>query len=726
MNAKTVTQLTSAVCLAVISASCAPSASEPAQTPAPAIVRVDTVLIVDTVASAPMAVGEDLEAGRFDNGKMWTFEYPPLEYFAETYGFSPDSAWFVNARLGSLRLPNCTASFVSPAGLVLTNHHCARESVSQVSKEGETLLDDGFYAPTLGDERPVEDLFIDQLMTIVDVTEEVDAAPDAVRDSVTEQISERLAAEFRGSDSVVVEIISLWNGAKTSAYVFKRFTDLRLVLAPELMLGQFGGDPDNFTYPRYSLDMSFFRIYEDGEPYRPDFYFPWSMESVGEGDAVFMIGNPGSTSRLQTVAELDFRRDVSDKATLAFITSRADVLQSFVDDFPEEAEERDLRNEVFSLRNSQKAYTGIVTGLHDPVILARRQDNETKFSMAIDADPGLSESYGGLIAELAGLQEQKLAYAAELGAFFGLGNPDYDAAIINRGILAFQYVNMQAGGAPADALANLKSDLRAVGQQPLELQRRLLAARFAEFEHYFGVNSEVARQILAGRTPEAAARAILEQSVLTDSAGAVSAMEGGTLTGNDPAIQMIVAIVPRIGPFQGNFQRLTEEEESMSRQLGRARFEIYGTTDPPDATFSLRIADGRLLPYEYNGTIAPVHTTYWGLYDHFYSYGPDTDWDLPERWRNPPADFDLSTPLNFVSTADIIGGNSGSPVINTDLELVGVVFDGNIESLPGDYIYLPEANRAVTVDAMGIMEALEHIYRAERIVTELREGAQDR
>jgi hypothetical protein len=307
-----------------------------------------------------------------------------------------------------------------------------------------------------------------------------------------------------------------------------------------------------------------------------------------------------------------------------------------------------------------------------------------------------------------------------------LGNPDYDAAIINRGILAFQYVNMQAGGAPPDALAELKEDLRSVSQQPLEFQRRLLAARLSEIEHYFGESSDVARQILAGRSPDAAATAILEQSVLTDSAGAVSAMEGGTLTGNDPAIQMIVAIVPRIGPFQANFSRLTDEEEALGRQLGRARFEIYGTADPPDATFSLRIADGLVLPYDYNGTVAPVHTTYWGLYDHYYSYGPETDWDLPERWLSPPAEFDLSTPLNFVSTADIIGGNSGSPVINTDLELVGVVFDGNIESLPGDYIYLPEANRAVTVDAMGIMEALEHIYRADRIVAELLEGAQGR
>ena len=728
MKIKTVGQVMSAACVAVLVSACASSASAPAQVPAaPVPVRVDTVVLVDTVAAAPIVLGAEAEAGRFDNGKMWTFEYPPMEYFAETYGFTPDSAWFQRARLGSLRLPNCTASFVSPTGLVLTNHHCARESVSQVSEEGETFLDDGFYAETLADERSVEDLYLDQLMAIVDVSDEVDAAPEAIRDSVSELISERIAADYRGDDSVVVEMISLWNGAKTSAYVFRRFTDLRLVLAPELQLGAFGGDPDNFTYPRYSLDMSFFRVYDvDGEPYEPEFHFPWSTESVGEGDAVFMIGNPGSTSRLQTVAELEFRRDVGDKYTLDFITNRVNVLQSFVDDFPEEAEELDLRNSVFGLQNQQKAMTGMLQGLHDPVILARRQDNEDRFQAAIDTDSILSEQYDGLIEQLAAIQEQKGQYAAELGAFLALGNPDFDAAIINRGILAFQYINMQGGGAPAEMLADLKTNLRAVGQQQPELQRRLLAVRLSEFEHFFGMNSDVVRQVLAGRSPEAAAQAILEQSVLTDSAGAVAAMEGGMLTGNDPAIQMITAIVPRIGPFQNTFARLTGEEESITRQIGRARFEIYGTTDPPDATFSLRIADGLVLPYDYNGTVAPIHTTYWGLYDHFYSYGADSDWDLPDRWKNPPAELDLSTPLNFVSTADIIGGNSGSPVINTDLEIVGVVFDGNIESLPGDYIYLPEANRAVTVDAGGIMEALEHIYRAERLVAELRAGARGR
>jgi hypothetical protein len=234
------------------------------------------------------------------------------------------------------------------------------------------------------------------------------------------------------------------------------------------------------------------------------------------------------------------------------------------------------------------------------------------------------------------------------------------------------------------------------------------------------------RQVLQGRTAARAAQEIVEQSALADSTGAVAALASGTVSNQDPAVQFITAIVPSIGPFQQRFSGLTNDEESLARELGRARYALFGTADPPDATFSLRIADGVVSPYEYNGTVAPVYTTFYGLYDHFHSYGADSDWRLPERWITPPSGFDLSTPMNFVSTADIIGGNSGSPVINSTLELVGVAFDGNIESLPGDYIYLPEKNRAVAVDARGMLEALEDIYGARRLVEELRSGQRAR
>ena len=324
----------------------------------------------------------------------------PVDYLEETYGFRPDGAWFEKARLGSLRLSNCSASFVSPNGLVLTNHHCAREFVSQVSGDGESLLDDGLVTRDLADERPLEDFQADQLVDIVDVTDEVNSTLDALpaaqrverRESLLEEIEARILEERGGEDSGhVVEMISLYNGGRTSAYVFRRYTNAKLVIAPELQIGFFGGDSDNFTYPRYNLDFSFFRIYDDdGQPLSTENYFRFDDDGLEEGDPIFIVGNPGSTSRLQTVAELEFRRDVNDRSILDLLRSRMEALDSYIKGFPEDAEERDLRNTYFSLSNSLKAYTGQVRGLEDPIIIARRKDTERDFQAAIDADPALS------------------------------------------------------------------------------------------------------------------------------------------------------------------------------------------------------------------------------------------------------------------------------------------------------------------------------------------------
>ncbi len=676
---------------------------------------------------------DTVQAGRFDNGKMWTFEYPPLDYFREAYGFAPDEAWFEHARLGALRLSNCSASFVSPNGLVLTNHHCGRESVTQVSAEGENLLDNGFYAPSLAEERPVEGFYADQVIEIIDVSEEVDAALEGVigdqarsaaREQVSGQLTERIAEEHGGEAAgIQVEVISLWNGAKTSAYVFKRYDNIRLVMAPELQMGFFGGDPDNFTYPRYALDISFFRVYDDNDqPLRPEFYFNWSEDGVEEGDAVFMIGNPGSTSRLQTVSELEFRGEIGDPAILALYGSRADALQAFYDADSVTGEALDLRNEISSLRNSEKAYGGIVQGLQDPVMIARKRDAERQFRAAVAADPALQQQYGDLFERMTGIQEQKGNLSDAYGAFLALGSPAFTSSILLRGIWAFQYVQGRAGGAPAAALAGVEQQMRGVGDQPAGMQERLLAARLSDMQRYLGDDDQAVRQILRGRSPEQAAAAIVTQSMLADSAGAVQAMANGSLTLTDPAVAMVAAFLQRFGMYQNQFSTLNQQEQEVAFSLGRARFDVDGTSIPPDATFSLRIADGVVSGYEYNGTRAPVYTTFYGLYDRYYSHGAGSLWDLPERWANAPATFDRSTPMNFVSTADIIGGNSGSPVLNTDLEIVGVVFDGNIESLPGDFIYVPDVNRAVTVDSRGILEALDEIYDADRIVLELTTG----
>ncbi|HET9948082.1 MAG TPA: S46 family peptidase [Longimicrobiales bacterium] len=707
-----------------------PAPPEPADAPPPAPAPAP-----EPAEPEPLVYGVDLDtihADRFDQGKMWTFEYPPVDYFAEEYGFRPDSAWFARARLGALRIPSCSASFVSPNGLVLTNHHCAREFLTQVQREGESLLDDGFFARDLDDERPVEDFEADQLVRIVDVSDEVNAALEAVpeeqraeeRERIHEEIEQRILAEQGGEDAgYVVEVISLWNGARTSAYVFRRYTNAKLVAAPELQIGFFGGDPDNFTYPRYNLDFSFFRIYDDqGRPLQVDTYFPVDDEGLEEGDPIFIVGNPGSTSRLQTVAQLEFRRDIEDRYVLELLSSRMEVLDAFIQAHPDVAEERDLRNTYFGFSNSHKAISGQVRGLEDPIIIARRKDTERQFQEAIEADPELAARYGGLIDEMAELQQQKREQEAGFGAFLAMSNPDLESATLYRALIAFQILSTRQGGAPQEVVDGLVEELEGVPQQHPELDQALAAARFRDFVRFYGESSQLATAVLQGQTPEERARQVIEGSVLQDSAAAVAAVRDETLTMADPAIAIVRAYLPAFIEFQEVIGAVFPEEERIAAELGRARFEIYGTQIPPDATFSLRIADGVVAGYEYNGTIAPAFTTLYGLYDRHYSHLGEPDWALPERWLEPPGSLDLSTPVNFVATADIIGGNSGSPVLDQELEVVGLVFDGNIESLPGDYIYLPESNRSVSVDVRGILEALDDVYDADRLVLELTSG----
>ncbi len=694
--------------------------------------EVEVPMAPEAVSVADPAL-DTVKAGIFDNGKMWTFEYPPLDYLRETYGFSADTEWFRKAHMSALRIPGCTASFVSPNGLVMTNHHCARGSIEQVSRDGEDLVADGFYAASLEDERPIDDYWADQLIEIRDVTDRVYASLEGVtgteargtaREQATEEIVAEITSEMGGEDAGYnVEMVELYAGGRYSVYIFRRYTDIRLVVSPEVQVAYFGGDWDNFTYPRYDLDMSFYRIYdESGEPLQTEYYFPFSQDGVSDGDLVFVIGNPGSTSRLQTVAELEYRRDVSDQAAVDLLGTRSEALSDYMESHPEEAREMDLRNTVFGFLNSLKAYTGIVGGLHDPVKIAKRKDHERQFQAAIDADPALQAEYGDLIPRMAELQTQKREYAAPLSSFLALGHPELGSATLARGLAAFQYLSAQEQGAPDEMLAEIKTALLATPDQPREINEAQLTQRFHDFVRNYGENHPFVQEVLRGRTPEGLAAVILDSSVLVDSASTAEAVDTDGLDMEDPAVRIILPIFQTLGPAQQLQATVLAEEAEISSALGRALFAVYGTDVPPDATFSLRIADGVVEDYEYNGTIAPINTTFYGMYDHYYSYGAGSDWDLPERWLSPPSTFDLSTPLNFVSSADIIGGNSGSPVINQDLQVVGLIFDGNIESLPGDYIYLPDENRSVSVDVRGILEALEKIYRADRVVEELTAG----
>ena len=715
------------------------SSASPAPTPAPAPVA-GTVPAAEAAPRIAPPLGVDLDtvqASRFDFGKMWTFEFPPIEYFREVYGFTPDRAWFARARLGALRIPGCSASFVSADGLVMTNHHCARDHVVSVTRDGENLIEEGFYARTRAEERTIEEFEADQLIDIVDVTDEVESRLRGRRDEerseaqeeAFEEIQERIVRERGGENAGIhVEVISLFAGGHYSAYVFRRYTNVKLVMAPELQIGFYGGDPDNFTYPRYNLDFSFLRVYDDqGDPLNTgEQYFKLDDDGLRPGDAVFVIGNPGSTSRLQTVAELEFRRDAGDRGVLSFLENRIEVLQRFAEENPEAARRLDLAGDIFSLQNSQKAYTGQLRGLADPIILTKRLRAQEELQDSLQT-PAWRAEYGGLIERMAQLQEEKRAQAPGYASFLALSNEDYEASTFVRALLGLQIMNI--GRANPQAAASLRTIFRDIDDKPAELEIALMATRLREFADNYGAGTPWVQQILQGRTLEEAARAIHARSILADSATAIAAVEGMSLRPTDPAMQVVASYLQAFQAFQQMLGRVSPEEEGIAARLGRARMDIYGTDLlPPDATFSLRIADGVVEGYPYNGTIAPSFTTLYGLYDRHYSFQSqypdpsDSPWALPDRWFPIPEELDLSTEVNFVFTADIIGGNSGSPVIDREHEVVGLVFDGNMESLPGDYIYLPELNRAVAVDVRGIVEALESVYEMDDLVTELRTG----
>ncbi len=684
------------------------------------------------LSTAPVASAQPTpdayKAGQFDNGKMWTFDFPPLEYLKEAYDFEPDAAWFEQARLSALRIPGCTASFVSPNGLVMTNHHCGRSHITSVSQDGETLVDDGFYAASLGEERRAPNMLADQLIAITDVTDEVYAALEGMetdaeraeaRQAPIAGIEERIAREAGGEEAGThVEVIDLYHGGRYSAYTFHRYTDVRLVLAPELQIGYYGGDPDNFTFPRYNLDISFFRVYDDeGHPLQTDNYFAWSEQGVEEGDAVFVIGNPGSTFRLETVAQLEFRRDAREPAVLNLLSTRAAALQAFVDEHPDDPGVPTKRDLIFSLLNSEKLYKGRVKALNDPMVMARRADTERQLREAIAADADLSARYGDALDRMAEVQQGKMDLGEEFGAFLAITNPNLASATIRRAFLAHRYLN-----APGEAQSQLREQLEGIEDLPPSLEEDFLALRLEDFRNYLGADITRVMGTMDDQSSMAAARRIIENSALGSAEGTREALESGALSMDDLAVKIAAAFAQSLQDFQSGFAGLGAQEQEIASDLGRARYDIYGATIPPDATFSLRFADGVVKSYDYNGTTSPPYTTFYGLYDHYYSYGKGTEWDLPERWLNPPPSFDLSTPINFVSTADITGGNSGSPVINRDLEIVGIAFDGNIESLSGDFIFLPETNRCVSVDARGILEALDEIYDADRLVLEIKGG----
>lgn len=698
------------------------------------IIVIGFVIITNAQGSSSWFDLDTVKAGKFDTGKMWTFEYPPIDYFEEEYGFDADEDWFDHVRMAALRFATyCTASFVSEDGLVMTNHHCARKNVTKVTQEGEDLHENGFISYTLEDERLVPGLFVDQLVYFQDVTDEIyDAMEEgntedeklAIKSRMIEEIETRVAEET-GLD---VSITPLYEGGRYSLYGYKRYNDVRLVFAPEAQLGSFGGDSDNFTYPRYSLDFSFFRVYDDnGEPLKTDHYYKWSDNGAEVNEPVFVVGNPGSTNRLKTVAQLEYSRDISYPRRLELINGLIETYESLLESDPER--ELELKDRLLNFLNSQKAYTGMLKGLRDPILMQRKRDFENNFKSTVQSDDELNKMYGDLWEKIEEIRSElsKISnkrFALRMSRFT---TPRY--FFIAEELINIAEELKKPENERDELYVGEELELSIESMMPedfdYKMNDKLLMQKIKILSENLDNDKELIQKMTGGNIGDEAVDYILSNSSLTnvdDMKELVAEGPDAILSGNDPFIYFILTTKEASEELNAKVDELTDLEDAYNEKLGRALFEVYGTSIPPDATFTLRISDGVVKGFPYNGTIAPPYTTFYGMYDRYYSFNKEFPWSLPERWENPSEDFDLSTKFNFITTNDLTGGSSGSAMINKDAELVGIAFDGNIQGLPGNFIFRTEVNRAVGVHSSGIMEVLENIYNLNRISEELKSG----
>ena len=678
---------------------------------------------------------DTVKAGRFDTGKMWTFEYPPTNYFKEAYNFTPTQEWYEHVRMATLKFATyCSASFVSADGLIMTNHHCARESITEITKEGEDLHDDGFIALTLEDERPVPGLFVEQCIKIKDVTDEIyDALENAASEEERLKMEGEKIAEIESryesdDDEIFAQVTPLYFGGKYSLYVYKRYSDVRLVFAPESQAGYFGGDYDNFTYPRYNLDCTFFRVYdEDENPLKADYYFNWSEKGAEPGEVVFVTGNPGSTSRLNTVAQLEYARDITYPQTIEMVQSFINFLEGLIKEDPDRSYE--LSDQLLNYYNSEKAYKGMLEGLQDEVLMQKKRDFEKNFKAKVHSNPELNEKYGKLwdnietiINELRGLIKEQNAISYNLS-----DDPDYFSIAQELISIAEELklpeeerLDEYKGSELDDLLETLNPD-----SFDTEINKELLKNKIDILYSILGEENKLVKKFADGKRGNDAVKDILARTYLTSFEKIKEIVADGSnaiLKSGDPFIDYIKLSDEAEQLIDIKTTTIFTKQDSYNQMLGKALFEVYETSIPPDATFTLRLSDGIVKGFAYNGTIAPPITTFYGLLDRYYSFDGEFPWELNKRWLNAAAEFDFSTPFNFVSTNDVIGGNSGSPIINKDAEVVGVAFDGNIQSLPGDFIYDPEVNRSVGVHSAGMLAAIKFIYKFDRLAEELKAG----
>lgn len=671
---------------------------------------------------------DTVKAQKYDMGKMWTFENPPLDYLENEYGFKPSKELMEKFQKSALKFGGgCSASFVSEDGLIMTNHHCVRGNLPTVQTGDENILRDGFYAKTLEEERTVPNLKVEQLLIIKDVTNEIQSAMDKGKTDANKielrdkKIDELKSENTKVNPDLTFKVISLYNGGKYSLYGYKVYNDIRLVFVPELFVAKLGGDPDNFTYPRYGLDCAFLRAYDNGKPIKTNFYFNWNDEGIVEDQPVFVIGNPGRTNRINTMAQIEFARDIQ----YPMLVDMFKEMYNIYDDMVEEtkAEDFNLIARLYSIGNALKVYEGTYKALLDPFLVARKKDFEKIFRESVNNNPELKEKYGNIWSELERSRQEARKDAHKIYAYTisNFYSPQY-LIMANRLVQnATQLKNNEITKEKYDSLTAklFPKDF------DKELQKKLLVVQLNILKNNLPKDDVVLSKLIGDKSSKQAADELISKSNFSSPEKLNKLANSGAdavLNSDDPFIFYVLNTQDELKQMQEENKARTEREEILNQMLGEALYKVYGDVIPPDATGTLRLADGVVKGYDYNGTRAPIKTTFYGALDRYYSFDKKFPFNLPAYWENLPKEFNLSTPLDFVSTNDIVGGNSGSPVVNTKGEIVGLAFDGNIESLPSNFIYTTEANRTVCVSALGMMEAMRHLYKANRLGDELTNG----
>jgi hypothetical protein len=662
---------------------------------------------------------------------MWLLDNFPSDRVEKLYGFRPDQKWLDRARLSAVRLAQgCSAGFVSPRGLVQTNHHCAEECLEQLSTSKKDLFTTGFYAKEEKDEAKCPDYELNQLIGIGDVTARVHEAIDGkTGEAFTEAkraVKAMIAKECSGGDDALrCDVVELYNGGVYNLYKYRRFQDVRLVFAPEQAIAFFGGDPDNFEFPRYDLDVSYLRVYKDGKPLDTAAnYFPYAVEDVKPGDLTFTVGNPGSTQRLDTVAELEYDRDVTLPRSLFRLSELRGLLTEFRTKGAEE--KRIATARLFGVENSLKARKGRFEALVDPALITAKMTEENELRAKVGNDPA-SQAEAGAAWDTIRDTLKRWKPKSERYAYTE-GRAAFDTSLFGDAMALVRYPAEKAKPdekrLPEYTDANFPSLRQSIlADRPFypKLEKLTLTFSLTKLREILGPDDAFVRKVLGKKSPEELAKELVDGSTLGDVAVRKALLEGGQAAvdaSSDPMITMARLVDPDFRAarkdYEDNFAAPLNKAHSA---IAKARFKIFGTSIYPDATFTMRISYGAVKGYWQDGKFIDPITRIGGLFGRATGAPP---YQLPESWIGAKLALNMDQPMNFVTTNDIIGGNSGSPVINKAGEVVGLIFDGNIQSLGGDFGFDPAVNRAVAVNVGALREALTKVYHADRIAAELK------